>query len=268
MSDTSVPTNPVDTFNWLFDKVNGIRVNIDNISLELAKLSFAVESQVNPDYQSIAKPLIDFQQSLLNQLIGKFDQMVALSNEFNQSIQITTEQKLTVDAVIAEINNLHALLVSSIDALNVKYGALYDSYTRNLAVAVEKQAIVNNYIEYLRNIRGLYLSSTSVATRVNPVSRYNDAYFCEILNHYVSENTVKIEFNVHGDMSLGPLQNPLSSRLLCKNVVSPVVDQYFEINDSNSNIKGVLVFRFPEPILATDSLSFMYGEFGYSYVNL
>jgi len=266
MSDTT--SNPIDTFNWLFDKVNGIRVNIDNISLELSKLSFAVESQVNPDYQSIARPLIEFQQTLLNQLIAKFDQMVVLSNDFNQSIQITSEQKITVDAVVAEINNLHALLVSSIDALNAKYGALYDSYTRNLSIAVEKQAIVNNYIEYLRNIRGLYASTTSVATRVNPVSRYNDSYFCEILNHYVSENTVKIEFNVHGDMSFGPLQNALSSRLLCRNIVSPVVDHYFEINDQDRNIKGVLVFRFPEPILATDPLSFMYGEFGYSYASL
>jgi hypothetical protein len=67
-------------------------------------------------------------------------------------------------------------------------------------------------------------------------------------------------------MSLGPLQNPLDSKLVSGSETSSVIDHYYEIEDSTSNYKGVLVFKFSTADIK--DLYFTYGSSGYSQVRI
>ena len=49
--------------------------------------------------------------------------------------------------------------------------------------------------------------------RLNEVSRYNDDYYCEIRGVVFTRASLSVLFHVHGDNSLGPLQEPHHSRL-------------------------------------------------------
>jgi hypothetical protein len=93
-------------------------------------------------------------------------------------------------------------------------------------------------------------------------SRFNAAYFCKVLRiEAVRHGVVELDFDVHGDGSLGPLQDPLDSTLGGRKADS----SSYEICDVNRRIKGTLVFSVD---LHGSNAQFRFGSGGYSFVEL
>mmetsp|Transcript_9638 Transcript_9638/g.28454 ORF Transcript_9638/g.28454 Transcript_9638/m.28454 type:complete len:239 (-) Transcript_9638:8-724(-) len=97
-------------------------------------------------------------------------------------------------------------------------------------------------------------------------SRFNSAYFCTVSRvEEAGWSVLEVSFEVVGDMSLGQLQDPNSSRLLW---ASPSGEAWrqparnrFEHYDRKQRIKGVLVY---EEVPTTGHLAFAFGTSGYS----
>lgn len=93
-------------------------------------------------------------------------------------------------------------------------------------------------------------------------SLYNSAYFCNVLRAEVmQEGVIELDFDVHGDGSLGPLQDPSDSILGSQKAHSCS----YEICDVNRRIKGTLVFSAD---LHGSNAQFRFGSGGYSFVEL
>jgi hypothetical protein len=111
-------------------------------------------------------------------------------------------------------------------------------------------------------------------------SAYNTAYYCEIKNvrfemppegddaEYL---LMIVEYNVRGDMSLGSLQDPSTSTVLCgsSNVYSShSIKVYFQ--DAFQN-RGELIYQIPASEVtqfAEQPVRFVFGEGGYSEAKL
>lgn len=104
----------------------------------------------------------------------------------------------------------------------------------------------------------------------------SNQYYCEVKNVRFEASTdgddgvLVIEYNVRGDMSLGPLQDPSSSKILCGvKSFSPVsIKVYFK--DAFQNC-GELVYHISEAdqdSFMSESVRFVFGKSGYSEAKL
>jgi hypothetical protein len=106
---------------------------------------------------------------------------------------------------------------------------------------------------------------------LNIVSKYNKEYFCEI-NGVTIENgyhfMVQVNFHVHGDNSLGKLQDPRSSRLFLDKHIAKMSAHHFEIEDLQKECKGSLTYYALAKHDKPDYIMFVYGAGGYERVML
>lgn len=110
-------------------------------------------------------------------------------------------------------------------------------------------------------------------------SVYNAAYYCEIKNVRFEEAPppnneeyvfMVVEYNVRGDMSLGELQDPSSSRILCGDSDYYASSTKVFLKDKFQN-RGELVYHIPIDDIenfATSPVRFTFGEGGYSEAKL
>jgi hypothetical protein len=94
-------------------------------------------------------------------------------------------------------------------------------------------------------------------------SRFNAAYFCNVLRiEAMQQGVIELDFDVYGDGSLGPLQDPSDSILGGKRVQS----HSYDICNRSRRIKGTLVF--PSDSNCRDNVCFTFGSAGYSSIEL
>lgn len=111
-------------------------------------------------------------------------------------------------------------------------------------------------------------------------SRFNEAYYCQIFNVKVDGNEVVVDFEVNGDNSLGPLQNPANSRLIVNEKGSSAEFEVkasrgvYTTEDPKSSFAGQLIFSRdsfpgtgPEPS-ATFECKFEFGQACYSQTDV
>ena len=107
------------------------------------------------------------------------------------------------------------------------------------------------------------------------ISRYNDSYYCEIKQVSASPGIdgaveLTLSYNVRGDGSLGPLQEPNSSHLIVGSTSLSSSKVTLIVNDRFQKM-GDLLFVVPEHLvnsLLVDHVGFIFGKFGYSTANL
>ena len=118
--------------------------------------------------------------------------------------------------------------------------------------------------------------SQELAQPQGTTSRYNELYYCEVtavsLVSHASPPSLMITFNVRGDGSLGPLQDPMLSRLHIRMNsdddegvdVSPV--KISILQKDMYQIRGVLTFELDDcnDDLLTATVNFIFGQSGYS----
>lgn len=283
---STTSTNDLAIINDLLVKINDIKINIDSVSNELTQVSQFADNQVKPDYNVLNQMLLDFQKNTLSQLSDRQAKLVSICAELKNSAVLTNDQQNIINSNMNEISVLHGSLVDTFNQMSAKCDSLCGIYSQKLSDALNHQVELNGYISYLQQLKNFYASiiGTSYPNPIpnptpipvadpNPtpntsdlVSRYNNDYFCNVRNHYIGESYVKVEFDVHGNMSLGPLQNPLDSKLVSGSETASVIDHYYEIEDATSTYKGVLVFKFSTADFK--DLYFTYGSSGYSQVKI
>ena len=274
----STSTNDLDIINDLLVKINDIKINIDSVSNELTQVSQFADNQVKPDYNVLNQMLLDFQRNTLSQLSDRQAKLVIICAELKNSAVLTNDQQNIINSNMNEISVLHGSLVDTFNQMSAKCDSLCGIYSQKLSDVLNHQVELNGYISYLQQLKNFYASiigtpyphpnpnPTPVPNPDEKVSRFNNDYFCNVGNHYIGESYVKVEFDVHGNMSLGPLQNPLDSKLVSGSETASVIDHYYEIEDATSTYKGVLVFKFSTADIK--DLYFTYGSSGYSQVRI
>ena len=110
------------------------------------------------------------------------------------------------------------------------------------------------------------------AIRYNFISSYNSNYFCEVHNFKREGRDLVVFFTVRGDGSLGRIQQPSRSVLLCnpgnillrpsnvKILTSTIQFGRKRINE----IRGSIYYQLPKGDVNPDSFNFTYGAGGYS----
>lgn len=274
----STSTNDLAIINDLLVKINDIKINIDSVSNELTQVSQFADNQVKPDYNVLNQMLLDFQRNTLSQLSDRQAKLVSICAELKNSAVLTNDQQNIINSNMNEISVLHGSLVDTFNQMSAKCDSLCGIYSQKLSDVLNHQVELNGYISYLQQLKNFYASiigtsypnpNPTPVPAPNPdekVSRFNNDYFCNVRNHYIGESYVKVEFDVHGNMSLGPLQNPLDSKLVSGSETASVIDHYYEIEDATSTYKGVLVFKFSTADFK--DLYFTYGSSGYSQVKI
>merc|ERR1712113_366241 len=92
----------------------------------------------------------------------------------------------------------------------------------------------------------------------------NNDYVCTLLRaEEMDWDTLEIEFEVVGNMTLGELQDPKSSTLSLHADKPPIrpVSCRLEHNDKKARIKGVLTYK---PVPLNTDVGFRYGSSGYT----
>lgn len=136
------------------------------------------------------------------------------------------------------------------------------------------QEDLNRTMQELGVVHGaeLLLVIRKANSLLDPVgrSRYNGNYYCEVLRvEEVADNTLELDFEVFGNMSLGRLQDPRHSSLGWKDgeedkTCSPS-SFVFKHEDFTSRIKGTLTFV---DVLINRHVHFRFGSSGYSWLKI
>lgn len=100
------------------------------------------------------------------------------------------------------------------------------------------------------------------------VSRYDSAYFCTVLGvEEVGFETLEVEFEIVGNMSLGRIQDPAASTLRWQDrgtgqtVRREPASYRYTRHDLTSHVRGALVY---ESVPTAGQVSFVFGRRGYS----
>ena len=94
-------------------------------------------------------------------------------------------------------------------------------------------------------------------------SLFNDQYFCKVLSLKYADGIVEIGFKVTGDNSLGPLQNPTSSKLFVNDVDYSTFAHEYSQQNPFSTYEGVLRYQVGSNLLG--EVEFKFGNSGYSF---
>lgn len=97
-------------------------------------------------------------------------------------------------------------------------------------------------------------------------SLFNDQYFCKVLSLKYADGIVEIGFKVTGDNSLGPLQNPTSSKLFVNDVDYSTFAHEYSQQNPLSTYEGVLRYQVVSNLVG--EVEFKFGDGGYSSVLL
>jgi hypothetical protein len=99
------------------------------------------------------------------------------------------------------------------------------------------------------------------------ISRFSNAYYCQLGGYEISGNDFKVHVDARGDNTNGDLQNPLQSRLLEESTgqfLTPV-NANWNLADPKYRYKGQLIFDFSK-MKKGRNYTFSYGLSGYSKV--
>lgn len=252
--------------------INDVRSKIDAVSQEIAKASLLISEQPGPNYAAIEALLNEIRSAWLPEALARNDKLAAEFATLQTQLQLAGQRQLAAEANLAEVRALHDQLNRLFVELQLKAEASVGVSSLALQQATGQQVLFDRYFGQLGALKHLYFSILNLHPVAPPtpvsndrVSRYNNDYWCEVLDAYRGDDFVKLAFHVHGNMSLGPLQSPLDSKVFAFGKVAGVTEHSIEL-ESETEIKGTLVLRFDESIPASESVLFSYGSAGYSQV--
>merc|ERR1712032_846718 len=124
-------------------------------------------------------------------------------------------------------------------------------------------------LEQLDITEGVMLTTLrrSLMQLIDPgVSRFNTVYFCTVSRvQEVGLDSVQIDFETVGDMSLGEIQDATRSTLsfdrMGRRLRRWPMSCHFDHNDLRSCVRGTLTY---DGVPESGQLSFRYGDYGYS----
>lgn len=266
---------PEAELNGIFVEITDVRGKIDHIAQEISAASALISQQPGPDFAAVDALLQEIRGTWLPDVLLRYAKLEGEFANLQNCVKLAADRQIAAVNNLAEVRSLHEQLNKLFLDLQAKAEGSVNASGAALHQAAVAQSVFDQYFGRLGNLKTLYASilnlvlpaPTPIPTEKN-VSRFNNDYWCEVLESYRGEDYVKLAFHVHGNMSLGQLQSPLDSKLYALGQVFSVAEHGFEIEDYNGSIKGGLVFKLGSPISATDSILFSYGSSGYSQTEI
>jgi hypothetical protein len=249
----------------LVDELMKLNTKLENLELELTNQMMEIEIKAENWYQIDKKA---------EEIINKNKNLTIVLNVGGKLFETKLETLLSVKdtlfykIILSDKLDLNKEIFIDRDYKNFKNIL---SFLRNKKIdrnvlSLEMYEILTEEAEFYGITELVELLSNKYFKLTGVVSRYNNNYYCNVEAYEYIGNEIRIYIDMKGDISLGSIQNPRSSKLIEINTKKniPLKNAKFTFEDSNRGYIGYLAYNFNE--LVPGNYYFTFGDSGYTQV--